>query len=86
MGHRYVQRMVKRYTVKAGIDKDVSPHTLRHSFATDLYRETSKIRLVQKVLGHSDLSTTMVYTHIHDPEVEEALKSFRQPTAVAVRV
>ena len=84
LGHRYVQRMVKRYTAKAGIDKDVSPHTLRHSFATDLYRETSKIRLVQKVLGHSDLSTTMVYTHIHDPEVEEALKSFRQAEAIGI--
>jgi len=55
-----------------------------HSFATDLYRETSKIRLVQKVLGHSDLSTTMIYTHIFDEEVESALKSFRQATAVAV--
>jgi len=84
LGHRYVQRMVARYAAKAGIDKNISPHTLRHSFATDLYRETSKIRLVQKVLGHSDLSTTMVYTHSHDPEVEEALKSFRQATAVAV--
>jgi len=77
LDHRYVQRMVKRYAAKAGIERNVSPHTLRHSFATDLYRETSKIRLVQKVLGHSDLSTTMIYTHIHDPEVEEALKSFR---------
>ena len=84
LGHRYVQRMVKRYAAKARIDKDVSPHTLRHSFATDLYRETSKIRLVQKVLGHSDLSTTMIYTHIFDEEVESALKSFRQATAVAV--
>ena len=84
LGHRYVQRMVKRYAGKAGIEKDVHPHTLRHSFATDLYRETSKIRLVQKVLGHSDLSTTMVYTHIFDEEVESALKSFRQATAVAV--
>ncbi len=84
LGHRYVQRMVKRYATKAGIDKDVSPHTLRHSFATDLYRETSKIRLVQKVLGHSDLSTTMIYTHIFDEEVESALKSFRQATAVIV--
>ena len=45
-GHRYVQRMMKRYAAKAGIDKNVSSHTLRHSFATDLYRETSKIRLV----------------------------------------
>jgi len=84
LGHRYVQRMVKRYAVKAGIDKNVSPHTLRHSFATDLYRETSKIRLVQKVLGHSDLSTTMIYTHIFDEEVESALKSFRQAAAVAI--
>ena len=83
MGHRYVQRMVARYARKAGIEKAITPHTLRYSFATDLYRETSKIRLVQKVLGHSDLSTTMIYTHIHDPEVEEALKSFRQAVAVA---
>ena len=81
LGHRYVQRMVKRLAAKAGIDKNVSPHTLRHSFATDLYRETSKIRLVQKVLGHSDPSTTMIYTHIFDEEVESALKSFRQPAA-----
>ena len=76
--------MVKHYAAKAGIEKDISPHTLRHSFATDLYRETSKIRLVQKVLGHSDLSTTMIYTHIHDPKVEEALKSFRKATAVGI--
>jgi integrase/recombinase XerD len=81
---RYIQRMVKRYAAKAGIEKDITPHTLRHSFATDLYRETSKIRLVQKVLGHSDLSTTMIYTHIFDEEVESALKSFRQATAVAM--
>ena len=84
LGHRYVQRMVKRYAAKAGIDKNISPHTLRHSFATDLYRETGKIHLVQKVLGHSDLSTTMIYTHIFDEEVESALKSFRQAAAVAV--
>lgn len=70
---------------KAGTEKNISPHTLRHSFATDLYREKSKIHLVQKVLGHSDLSTTMIYTHIHDPEVEEALESFRQATAVAAQ-
>lgn len=83
LSHRYVQQMVKRYAAKAGIEKNVHPHTLRHSFATDLYRETGKIRLVQKALGHSDLSTTQIYTHIVDEELEEALKSFRQP-AVAV--
>ena len=76
---RYVEKMVKRLAVKAGIQKDVHPHMLRHSFATDLYRETSKIVLVQKALGHSDLSTTMIYTHIFDEELEDALKSFRQP-------
>jgi len=79
-----VEHKIARYAKKVGIANNVNPHTLRHSFATDLYRETSKIRLLQKVLGHSDLSTTMIYTHIHDPEVEEALKSFRQATAVAV--
>ena len=62
---------------KAGIEKDISPHTLRHIFATDLYRETGKIRLVQKALGHADLSTTMIYTHIVDEELEGAMKSFR---------
>ena len=79
---RYVQAMVGRLAAKAGIEKHVHPHTLRHSFATDLYRETSKIRLVQKALGHSDLSTTMIYTHIFDEELEDALKSFRQPATV----
>jgi len=59
------------------------PHIPCYFFTTALYRDTGKIHLVQEALAHSDLSTTMIYTHIHDPEVEEALKSFRQPTAVA---
>jgi len=77
---RYVQRMVKRYAVKAGLEKDITPHTLRHSFATDLYRETTNIRLTQKALGHSNLATTEIYTHIVDEELEEALKTFRTAT------
>jgi integrase/recombinase XerD len=52
----------------------VSPHTLRHTFATRLYRETGKIRMVQKALGHSDLSTTVTRTHVVDEELETALK------------
>ena len=72
-----VWKTLKTYTEKAGIKKDISPHTLRHTFATDLYRETGKIRLVQKALGHADLSTTMIYTHIVDEELEGAMKSFR---------
>jgi len=63
---RYVQQMVKRYATKARITKNIHPHTLMHSFAADLYRETRKIRLVQKALGHADLSTTQIYTHIVD--------------------
>lgn len=77
VSNRYVQKMVKKAADKAGIEKNVHPHTLRHTFATDLYRETNKIRLVQKALGHSDLSTTMIYTHIVDDELEDALKNFR---------
>ena len=75
--------MLARYIERVGIHQHISPHTLRHTFATDLYRETGKIRLVQKVLGYVDLSTTMIYTHIFDEEVERALKSFRQQ-AIAV--
>jgi len=72
-----VRKMVYHYTKKAGIDKKISPHNLRHTFATDLLRETNNLRLVQKTLGHSDISTTQIYTHIVDSEMEEALKNFR---------
>ena len=74
---RYVQQMVKRYAGRAGIEKRVHPHMLRHTFATDLYRDTGRIRLVQKALGHSDLSTTMIYTHVYDEEVATAMRSLR---------
>lgn len=76
---RYLRTMVKRIAGKAGIEKDVHPHLLRHSFATDLYRKTKNIRMTQKALGHADLSTTMIYTHIVDDELEQALRSFRAP-------
>jgi integrase/recombinase XerD len=80
---RYVQRMVKRNAARAKIEKDVHPHTLRHSFATDLYRQTTNIRLTRKALGHADLSTTEIYTHIVDEQLEGALKSFRCATVKA---
>jgi len=81
LSHRYVQAMVRRYTQRAGIKKRVTPHVLRHTFATDLYRLTGKIRLVQKALGHSDLSTTMIYTHVYDGEVQAAMRSLRMAEA-----
>lgn len=74
---RDVREMINKYSMKA-LNKKVNPHTLRHSYATDLYRETKDIRLVQKALGHADLSTTMIYTHIVDDELENALKAFRK--------
>lgn len=85
VSNRYVQEMVKRYAAKAGIDKDVHPHMLRHTFATDLYRQTTNIRLTQKALGHSNLTTTMIYCHIVDEELEDALKLFRKADRVPQR-
>ena len=72
----HLRRSVKRYARKADIEEvdRVSPHTLRHTFATRLYRETGDIRMVQKALGHSGLSTTMIYTHVVDEELEGAMK------------
>jgi len=75
--------MVKRHAVKAEIQKDIHPHTLRHSFATAIYRDTSNIRLTQKALGHANLATTQIYTHIVDEELEEAMKSFRKEKVAA---
>ncbi len=77
MNDRYVRDFVKRCALKRGIKKDVHPHTLRHSFATDLLRSTANIRLVQKALGHVSIATTMIYTHIVDEQLESALKGFR---------
>jgi len=74
---RYLRAMVKRRAKRTDITKDVHPHLLRHTFATDLLRSTKNIRLVQKALGHASLSSTMIYTHVYDEELEVALKSFR---------
>ncbi len=74
---RSIQRIVRKYSIKSGIiGKKVSPHTLRHSNATDLLRNGADIRSVQALLGHSSVTTTQIYTHVTDKQLREVHKKF----------
>lgn len=73
---RAVQRMLKHYAAKAGITRKVTPHIIRHSFATDLLSNGADLRSVQALLGHANIGTTQVYTHVTDKHLREVHKKF----------
>ena len=76
LDRRSIIRIIKKYATKAGIGKKVTPHVLRHMFATDLLSNGADLRSVQMLLGHANISTTQIYTHITDKALRETHKKF----------
>lgn len=75
---RSVQRMIKKYAAAAGLAKRVTPHTLRHSYATDLLANGADVRQVQELLGHASITTTQVYTHLTDVHLKDVHERFHR--------
>ncbi len=78
MSKRSIERIVKKYAIKAGISKKVTPHIIRHCFATNLLSNGADIRSVQTLLGHANINTTQIYTHITDKHLREVHKKFHK--------
>jgi len=77
LSDKYIQQMVKKYATKAVINKRISSHTLRHTYATQYYKQTKDIETLRRILGHSDISTTTIYITLANIDVENRMKSFK---------
>lgn len=75
---RSIERLMRRYTAMAGLSVDATPHTLRHSFATDLLNEGADMRSVQELLGHKNIMTTQIYTHVTNKKLQETYLKFHR--------
>jgi site-specific recombinase XerD len=75
---RSVERLVRKYCTMAGLPVDATPHTLRHSFATDLLGQGADMRSVQELLGHKNIMTTQIYTHVTNPKLHEMHKKYHR--------
>lgn len=75
---RSIQRMVKKYIARAGIPVDATPHTLRHSLATDLLRNGADLRSIQELLGHKNVATTQIYTHVTNSQLKKVFDEFHE--------
>lgn len=73
---RSIERLVRKYTMMAGLPVEATPHTLRHSFATDLLSHGADMRSVQELLGHKNIVTTQIYTHVTNPHLKDIHKRF----------
>ena len=75
---RSIQRLIKKYSTRAGLSVDPTPHTMRHTFATGLLKEGADLRSVQELLGHSNVSTTQIYTHVTNKQLRQAHEKFHR--------
>ena len=74
---RNIQAMIEKYTKRAGINKRITPHTCRHTFATEYYRQTKDIETLRRILGHTDISTTQIYITLANIDVENGMNRFK---------